>query len=285
MKMLLHQVYFLLLAAFFINHVYGNTCSQKTTTYGYVCVCNSTYCDTVPQIYVKEGTYQQYTTTSQTLGFSTSNGQIKSVSEGYSIYKIDLTNSQPKQTVFGFGGAFTGSTGFNINSLPSTAQDNLLESYFAADGIEYTLCRVPIGGTDFSLTKYTYDDNHAGDVDLKYFALQDEDLLYKIPYIIKANELSNNNLELIASVWTAPPWMKTNNDYAGIGFLKIEYYQTWANYFVKFFEEYAKKGIKFWGLTTQNEPLIGLLPTFISEINAMGYTNLQMNFYFSYKIP
>ncbi|CAH0549500.1 unnamed protein product [Brassicogethes aeneus] len=257
--------------------VYGNTCQQKNVTYGYVCVCNSTYCDTVPQVDVKEGIYQLYTTTSQMLGFSTIKGQIKSNSEGISKYKIDLTTSNPKQTVFGFGGAFTGSTGFNINGLSSRAQDNLLESYFGAGGIEYTLCRVPIGGSDFSLKKYTYDDDHVGDVDLKYFALQDEDLLFKIPYIKKANELSNNTLELFASAWSAPPWMKTNNDFAGVGFLKLEYYQTWAEYYVKFFEEYDKRGVKFWGVTTQNEPFDGFLPQLISQIPSMGFDNHQMN--------
>ncbi|CAH0549286.1 unnamed protein product [Brassicogethes aeneus] len=276
--MLFHR---LILAVFFLMHVYGNPCKQRNATYGYVCVCNSTYCDTVPPINVKEGTYQQYTTTSQKLGFSTSKGQIKPSSNGVSKHKIDLTNSKPKQRVFGFGGAFTGSTGFNIHSLSSKAQDNLLESYFGGDGIGYTLCRVPIGGTDFSLKKYTYDDDHDGDVDLKYFALQDEDFLYKIPYIKKAFKLSNNTLKLFGTSWTSPPWMKTNNDYAGVGFLKKEYFQTWAEYYVRFFEEYAKNGVRFWGVTTQNEPYDGFLPTSISQINALGFDNHLMNQFIS----
>lgn len=36
-----------------------------------------------------------------------------------------------------------------------------------------------------------------------------------------------------------------------------EYYRTWANYFLRFFEEYHKQGISFWGVTMQNEPSSG----------------------------
>ena len=44
------------------------------------------------------------------------------------------------------------------------------------------------------------------------------------------------DLKLFASPWTAPPWMKSNNDYRGFGHLLKEYYQPWADYFVKFLQ-------------------------------------------------
>lgn len=44
---------------------------------------------------------------------------------------------------------------------------------------------------------------------------------------------SDQSLLLLGSAWTAPPWMKTNNDYTGFGFLKQEHYQTWADYHLK----------------------------------------------------
>lgn len=62
--------------------------------------------------------------------------------------------------------------------------------------------------------------------------------------------------------------MKENNNYTG-GLLLTQYYQLWADYYVKFFEEYEKEGITFWGVTTQNEPNTGLLG---SEINSIGWT-------------
>ena len=53
-----------------------------------------------------------------------------------------------------------------------------------------------------------------------------------------------------------------------IGDVNGPYYQTWANYFVRytfskfqmyiflfrFFEEYAKNNVSFWGVTMENEP-------------------------------
>jgi len=63
-------------------------------------------------------------------------------------------------------------------------------------------------------------------------------------------------MKLFASPWSAPAWMKTNKHMKGGGKMIPEdrYYTTWAQYFRRFFEEYAKKGIQFWGLTMQNEP-------------------------------
>ena len=74
---------------------------------------------------------------------------------------------------------------------------------------------------------------------------------------------------MYASPWTAPPWMKSNNDYKGQGYLLPEYYQAWADYFVKFLDAYKAEGIEFWGLTAQNEPWDGLVPNF--TFNAMGW--------------
>ena len=39
------------------------------------------------------------------------------------------------------------------------------------------------------------------------------------------------------------------------GKLKPEFYQSWANYYVKFIEAYEAEGIPIWGLTIQNEPM------------------------------
>jgi glucosylceramidase len=68
--------------------------------------------------------------------------------------KIVVNANDKYQTMMGWGGAFTDSTGINIDSLDEQAQDKLLESYFSDHGIEYNLCRVPIGSTDFSERAY-----------------------------------------------------------------------------------------------------------------------------------
>jgi glucosylceramidase len=45
-----------------------------------------------------------------------------------------LQRNKKRQTILGFGGAFTDSAGINIASLPPQAQDKLLRSYFAPEG-------------------------------------------------------------------------------------------------------------------------------------------------------
>lgn len=58
-----------------------------------------------------------------------------------------------------------------------------------------------------------------------------------MPLIRFAQAISKHELKLIASPWSAPAWMKTNNDLKGRGRLIGEpggkYYKTWANYLVK----------------------------------------------------
>ena len=45
--------------------------------------------------------------------------------------------------------------------------------------------------------------------------------------------------------------------------------QLWADYYVRFFDEYKALGVEFWGLTAQNEPSHGQL--FDSGFNSMGW--------------
>lgn len=73
---------------------------------------------------------------------------------------------------------------------------------------------------------------------------------------------------MFASAWSSPTWMKENREFKGALLLK-EYYQLWADYYIKFFEAYEAEGIKFWGVTTQNEPKTGLAG---SVINSIGWT-------------
>ncbi|KFV58671.1 Glucosylceramidase, partial [Tyto alba] len=70
-------------------------------------------------------------------------------------------------------------------------------------------------------------------------------------------------LSLYASPWTSPTWMKTSESFVGKGTLKGQagdkYHKTWANYFIKFLDEYTKHNVTFWAVTVQNEPLAALL--------------------------
>lgn len=96
---------------------------------------------------------------------------------------------------------------------------------------------------------------------------------FQIPYIKAALNLSSSGLEFFASAWTAPKWMKTNGKFVG-GTIKPEMYKVWANYYVKFFDLYKKHGIKFWGVTTGNEPSLAKFPLVtLSKISSVGWTS------------
>ncbi|KHJ77648.1 hypothetical protein OESDEN_22732, partial [Oesophagostomum dentatum] len=117
-------------------------------------------------------------------------------------------------------------------------------------------------------------------MDMKHFLLAPEDLKYKgpasliryeflifqIPFILEALKLAGGNIRLYASPWSAPGWMKENGQMKGggslIGDVNGEYYKAYAKYFIRFFEEYSKYGIQFWGMTLQNEPIVGVIPFF-----------------------
>ncbi|CAH1363810.1 unnamed protein product, partial [Tenebrio molitor] len=239
---------------------------------GTVCVCNSDHCDTIPRPEkVEQPQLLIYTSNKAGSRFEQTTGQFEQSDAPDNQIRIDP--AQKFQTILGWGGAFTDAAGINLDSLNEQLQEKLLRSYFADDGIEYSLCRVPIGGTDFSTRGYSYDDGDV-DEDLVNFALADEDHQYKIPFIKKALDLTENNLRLFASTWTAPKWMKTNGEYAGYGFLLEEMYQAWANYFVKFLNSYQSEGIEFWGITTGNEPSLAMAP--LDQINTVGWNSTQM---------
>uniref|UniRef100_A0A8B9GLV3 Glucosylceramidase n=1 Tax=Amazona collaria TaxID=241587 RepID=A0A8B9GLV3_9PSIT len=128
--------------------------------------------------------------------------------------------------------------------------------------IEYNLIRLPIACSDFSTRPYSYDDV-ADDYELKHFKLAEEDVKMKIPLLHRASAVSQRPLLLYGSPWTAPAWMRSNGDVRGKGTLKGQagdkYHKTWANYFIKFLDEYAKHNVTFWAVTVQNEPLGALL--------------------------
>ena len=63
----------------------------------------------------------------------------------------------------------------------------------------------------------------------------------------------NPAVKIIASPWSAPPWMKTNGSYVA-GRLKPESYSAYARYFVKYVETMRGHGIHVSAVTPQNEP-------------------------------
>jgi glucosylceramidase len=157
------------------------------------------------------------------------------------------------QTVLGIGGALTDASAETFARLSKEKQQEFLSAYYDTQkGIGYTLARTSIHSCDFSSDTYTYVADN--DSSLKTFNI-DHDKKFRIPFIKQAIAAAGGKLTLFCSPWSPPAWMKTNNDILHGGKLKPQYYQTWADYYVKFFKAYEAEGIPLWGTTIQNEPM------------------------------
>jgi len=167
---------------------------------------------------------------------------------------IMLDKDKQFQTIVGIGGALTDASAETFYKMSKAKQQEMLTSLFDKEkGNGFSLNRTNIHSCDFSSGSYTYAEV-AGDKELKHFTI-DHDKQFKIPFIKAAMKTAGNDFTLFASPWSPPAWMKSNKDMLQGGKLLPEYYQTWADYFVKFVREFEKENIPIWGLTVQNEPM------------------------------
>ncbi|MCB0432116.1 MAG: glucosylceramidase, partial [Mangrovimonas sp.] len=120
-------------------------------------------------------------------------------------------------------------------------------------GISYL--RVSIGASDLNSAPFTYDDMPTGQTDenLSNFSIDiDVDVITALQDILTINP----NIKILGSPWSAPVWMKDNNNFVG-GSLLPQYYGVYAQYFVKYIQAMASEGITIDAITIQNEPLHG----------------------------
>ncbi len=157
------------------------------------------------------------------------------------------------QEFLGIGGAITDASAETFYKLSLDRQQEILDAYFSKDkGIGYNIIRTHINSCDFSSESYTYVQD--GDTALGTFNI-DHDKQFRIPMIKAAMEKAGDNVVVYASPWSPPAWMKDNNNMLQGGKLKKEYYQNWANYYVKFIKAYEAEKIPIWGISIQNEPM------------------------------
>jgi glucosylceramidase len=157
------------------------------------------------------------------------------------------------QTFLGIGGALTDAAAEVFAMLPAAKQLEILNAYFdKQQGIGYSLARTNIHSCDFSSGSYTYVTE--GDKELKSFSVA-HDKQYRIPFIKRVLAATRGRLNIFASPWSPPAFMKDNRDMLHGGKLKPEFYQSWANYYAKFIKAYQREDIPIWGITIQNEPM------------------------------
>lgn len=171
---------------------------------------------------------------------------------------IDVDSTQRFQTIDGFGFTLTEGSAYLINRLSVAERALLLQELFGSgeNSIGISYLRLGIGATDLSTKVYSYNDLPVGQTDLTLaqFSLA-QDTVDVIP-VLKQILAINPNIKLMGSPWSAPTWMKDNNNSVG-GSLLTQYYSVYAQYFVKYIQQMKARGITIDAITPQNEPLHG----------------------------
>jgi glucosylceramidase len=169
---------------------------------------------------------------------------------------IDIDDTKTYQTMDGFGFAVTGGSAQLLMRMDPAKRAAILHELYADDGknIGTSYIRVSIGSSDMNDHVYSYDDLPKGETDpsLAKFSL-DPDRAEVIP-VLKEILAINPKIKILASPWSAPLWMKTTGEARG-GVLKPEYFDAYANYFVKYIQGMQSAGISIDAITIQNEPL------------------------------
>ncbi len=110
-----------------------------------------------------------------------------------------------------------------------------------------------MGASDFALSTYSYHDLERGSSDpkLERFSV-DRDRKDILPLLKRILEI-NPKVQVMATPWSPPAWMKTTGSLIK-GQLKTEAYPALAQYFVKFIQAYQREGVPIAAITIQNEP-------------------------------
>ena len=169
---------------------------------------------------------------------------------------IAVTDMQQFQLIEGFGFAVTGGSAQLLMKMSAAKRSELLKLIFSpdGDGIGVSYIRLSIGSSDMNDHAYSYDDMPAGQADptLAKFSLA-ADEADVIP-VVKEILAIDPQMKILGSPWSAPAWMKTNDDVRG-GQLKPEFYAAYAQYLTKYVEGMKAAGITITAITVQNEPL------------------------------
>lgn len=163
-----------------------------------------------------------------------------------------VIGTSKKQEIWGFGQTFNELGAVALQKLSEEKRNEILDDLFSPKRMNYNICRIPMGASDYALDWYSADET-IDDYDLVDFSIE-RDKKYLLPYI-KAAQKRNPDIVFSISPWSPPTWMKTHPVY-NYGTLKHDpkVQQAYANYFVKFCEAYEAEGVHISWIFPQNEP-------------------------------
>lgn len=231
-----------------------------------VCVCNAEYCDTLNVPEANGRNEYVFITSSKngdrfnfTLGIfprRNRSSRLTPLNVNKTYVKIkDIINGQKFR---GMGGTYTGSTAYVTNLMDTPLQHHAYASFYSPDnGTNFSIVRVPIGSTINDLKQWTYNEYPANDTRLTNFtAFNREDRLRNCQLKQLIRTVDNSNIEFMAVASAAPQWM-TRQVTAANGnrnYLKREFYQTWADYHLKYLQMMDEEFIHFSAISTGQQP-------------------------------
>lgn len=172
---------------------------------------------------------------------------------------LTVSTSRLYQTMAGVGAAFSEIGSLALSSLPESKRHSLLLSLFdPAGGAGFSMCRLPVGASDFATNAYSYAESD-GDLSMGEFSIARDDQSI-IPAVQAALKI-NPSLKLFASPWSPPWWMKTNrrmdrgSDTNSPNSLVEcpEIMTAYALYFSKYVSALQERGIPVARICPQNE--------------------------------
>ena len=139
----------------------------------------------------------------------------------------------------------------------SPYRDEIMRDLFdPRQGLGLSYLRQPIGASDFVAGQpYTYDDMPPGQTDYsqRHFSIAHDEAQI-LPLLREAKRL-NPQLQIVATPWSQPAWMKTNDSLIGGRLIDTPaIYHSYALYLIKFIEAYRRQGVTVNAITVQNEP-------------------------------
>ncbi len=125
---------------------------------------------------------------------------------------VDL-NTIIHPNLSGIGGAFNEQGGDAFMYLSETDQKSLAEALFSpVNGSGFSMCRTAVGSSDFGLSAYSYSEV-PDDYEMRHFSV-DRDTRSVLPFM-RAAKAENKDLQIFASPWSPPGWMKVSGKMDG----------------------------------------------------------------------
>lgn len=167
------------------------------------------------------------------------------------VEALDVDSAKELHEFLALGASLTDASAWILANMPADRREKLLRELFTPEGCNLGAIRLNMGASDYSTGLYCYDDT-PGDVEMKDFTLaRDDEFLVPMAKAVKA---VRPDTYVFAAPWSPPGWMKTSGMMIS-GNLRDEFMPALANYFVKYVQGYAARGIAVDAVSPQNETM------------------------------